>query len=192
MVPRASHVPLDMSPSLSIAGGIFTFRRMRLEALGYQVQLTAATLVQLVQLDQRIEQVLDPFAQQLSLLRTIPGIGDRAAQVLPVSSSPRALASASITDAAVCSGDSCRPAPPDFFGPLTIPDVITHSAHPAEPHVRRIGPKTPFRGQSPTAPATPEVTNQVRLTVGIPHGRPDASWVRASSRLMPCLAAVAR
>ena len=34
------------------------------------------------QLDQRIEQILDPFAQQLSLLRTIPGIGDRAAQVL--------------------------------------------------------------------------------------------------------------
>jgi transposase len=30
----------------------------------------------------RIEQILDPFAQQLSLLRTIPGIGDRAAQVL--------------------------------------------------------------------------------------------------------------
>ena len=34
------------------------------------------------QLDQRIEQMLDPFAQQLSLLRTIPGIGERAAQVL--------------------------------------------------------------------------------------------------------------
>jgi len=34
------------------------------------------------QLDQRIEQMLDPCAQQLSLLRTIPGIGDRAAQVL--------------------------------------------------------------------------------------------------------------
>jgi transposase len=33
-------------------------------------------------LDQRIEQMLDPFARQLSLLRTIPGIGDRAAQVL--------------------------------------------------------------------------------------------------------------
>lgn len=34
------------------------------------------------QLDQRIEQLLCPFAPQLSLLRTIPGIGDRAAQVL--------------------------------------------------------------------------------------------------------------
>ena len=33
-------------------------------------------------LDQRIEQVLSPFAQHLSLLRTIPGIGERAAQVL--------------------------------------------------------------------------------------------------------------
>jgi transposase len=33
-------------------------------------------------LDQRIEQVLAPFAEQLRLLRTIPGIGDRAAQVL--------------------------------------------------------------------------------------------------------------
>ena len=32
-------------------------------------------------LDERIEQVLAPFAQQLRLLRTIPGIGDRAAQV---------------------------------------------------------------------------------------------------------------
>jgi transposase len=33
-------------------------------------------------LDQRIEQVLSPFARHLSLLRTIPGIGERAAQVL--------------------------------------------------------------------------------------------------------------
>jgi transposase len=33
-------------------------------------------------LDERIEQVLAPFAQQLRLLRTIPGIGERAAQVL--------------------------------------------------------------------------------------------------------------
>jgi transposase len=33
-------------------------------------------------LDERIEQVLAPFAPQLRLLRTIPGIGDRAAQVL--------------------------------------------------------------------------------------------------------------
>jgi transposase len=33
-------------------------------------------------LDQRIEEVLSPFARQLSLLRTIPGIGERAAQVL--------------------------------------------------------------------------------------------------------------
>lgn len=33
-------------------------------------------------LDQRIEDDLSPFAQQLSLLRTIPGIGERAAQVL--------------------------------------------------------------------------------------------------------------
>ena len=33
-------------------------------------------------LDERIEQVLAPFAEQLRLLRTIPGIGDRAAQVL--------------------------------------------------------------------------------------------------------------
>jgi transposase len=33
-------------------------------------------------LDERIEQVLAPFAPQLRLLRTIPGIGERAAQVL--------------------------------------------------------------------------------------------------------------
>ena len=33
-------------------------------------------------LDERIERVLAPFAPQLRLLRTIPGIGDRAAQVL--------------------------------------------------------------------------------------------------------------
>ena len=33
-------------------------------------------------LDQRIEQVMGPFAQHLALLRTIPGIGDRAAQIL--------------------------------------------------------------------------------------------------------------
>ena len=33
-------------------------------------------------LDERIEQVLTPFAPQLQLLRTIPGIGERAAQVL--------------------------------------------------------------------------------------------------------------
>ena len=33
-------------------------------------------------LDERIEQVMAPFAQQLRLLRTIPGIGERAAQVL--------------------------------------------------------------------------------------------------------------
>jgi transposase len=33
-------------------------------------------------LDQRIEQVTIPFAQQLSLLQTIPGIGERAAQVI--------------------------------------------------------------------------------------------------------------
>ena len=33
-------------------------------------------------LDERIEQVLTPFAPQLRLLRTIPGIGERAAQVL--------------------------------------------------------------------------------------------------------------
>ena len=33
-------------------------------------------------LDERIEQVMGPFAQQLALLRTIPGIGDRAAQIL--------------------------------------------------------------------------------------------------------------
>lgn len=33
-------------------------------------------------LDQRIEQVLSPFALHLGLLRTIPGIGERAAQVL--------------------------------------------------------------------------------------------------------------
>ena len=33
-------------------------------------------------LDERIEQVLAPFAPQLRLLRTIPGIGNRAAQVL--------------------------------------------------------------------------------------------------------------
>jgi transposase len=33
-------------------------------------------------LDERIEQVLAPFAEQLRLLRTIPGIGTRAAQVL--------------------------------------------------------------------------------------------------------------
>src|SRR5262249_41143070 len=33
-------------------------------------------------LDERIEEVLTPFAEHLRLLRTIPGIGDRAAQVL--------------------------------------------------------------------------------------------------------------
>ena len=33
-------------------------------------------------LDERIERVLAPFAPQLRLLRTIPGIGERAAQVL--------------------------------------------------------------------------------------------------------------
>jgi transposase len=33
-------------------------------------------------LDERIEQLMGPFAQQLALLRTIPGIGDRAAQIL--------------------------------------------------------------------------------------------------------------
>lgn len=33
-------------------------------------------------LDERIEQVMGPFAEQLALLRTIPGIGDRAAQIL--------------------------------------------------------------------------------------------------------------
>ena len=33
-------------------------------------------------LDERIEQVMAPFAPQLALLRTIPGIGDRAAQIL--------------------------------------------------------------------------------------------------------------
>ena len=33
-------------------------------------------------LDERIEQVMAPFAEQVRLLRTIPGIGDRAAQVL--------------------------------------------------------------------------------------------------------------
>jgi len=33
-------------------------------------------------LDDRIEEVMGPFAEQLRLLRTIPGIGDRAAQVL--------------------------------------------------------------------------------------------------------------
>ena len=33
-------------------------------------------------LDERIEQVLAPFAPQLRLLRTIPGIGERSAQVL--------------------------------------------------------------------------------------------------------------
>ncbi|MGB8383521.1 MAG: IS110 family transposase, partial [Dermatophilaceae bacterium] len=32
-------------------------------------------------LDERIEQVMDPFAQQLALLRTIPGIGDRGGHV---------------------------------------------------------------------------------------------------------------
>jgi transposase len=34
------------------------------------------------ELDTRIERVLAPFAQQMSLLRTIPGIGERAAQVI--------------------------------------------------------------------------------------------------------------
>lgn len=33
-------------------------------------------------LDERIEQVMAPFAEQLALLRTIPGIGERAAQIL--------------------------------------------------------------------------------------------------------------
>jgi len=33
-------------------------------------------------LDDRIEQVMSPFALHLALLRTIPGIGDRAAQIL--------------------------------------------------------------------------------------------------------------
>jgi len=33
-------------------------------------------------LDDRIEQVVDPFAEQLRLLRSIPGIGERAAQVI--------------------------------------------------------------------------------------------------------------
>jgi transposase len=33
-------------------------------------------------LDERIEQVLEPFAEELALLRTIPGIGERAAQIL--------------------------------------------------------------------------------------------------------------
>jgi len=34
------------------------------------------------ELDTLIERVLAPFAQQMSLLRTIPGIGERAAQVI--------------------------------------------------------------------------------------------------------------
>jgi hypothetical protein len=63
----------------------------------------------------------------------------------PVSSSPRAFASATIAAAAACSGDTCRLTPAVFFGALTIPDVITHSAHPAGTQVRRIGPETPFR-----------------------------------------------
>jgi transposase len=33
-------------------------------------------------LDTRIEEVVAPFAEQLPLLKTIPGIGDRAAQVI--------------------------------------------------------------------------------------------------------------
>lgn len=33
-------------------------------------------------LDVRIEEVIDPFAEQVRLLKTIPGIGDRAAQVI--------------------------------------------------------------------------------------------------------------
>ncbi len=33
-------------------------------------------------LDRRIEEMIDPFAEQVRLLKTIPGIGDRAAQVV--------------------------------------------------------------------------------------------------------------
>jgi hypothetical protein len=54
-----------------------------------------------------------------------------------------------VAAAAARSGDNCRPAPRGFLDASTIPEVITHSAHPAEPEVRRIGPETPFGGQSP-------------------------------------------
>ena len=49
----------------------------------------------------------------------------------PVSSNPRRWASATIAAAAACSGDSFRPSEPGFFHGLTIPEVITHSAHAA-------------------------------------------------------------
>ena len=39
-----------------------------------------ATMIEV--LDHRIEEVVDPFAEPLRLLRSIPGIGERAAQVI--------------------------------------------------------------------------------------------------------------
>lgn len=52
----------------------------------------------------------------------------------PVSSRPRARASATIAAAAACSGDSCRPSSSSLLSlwcGFTASDVITHSAHPA-------------------------------------------------------------
>ncbi|KAA1026504.1 GNAT family N-acetyltransferase [Pseudonocardia sp. EV170527-09] len=49
----------------------------------------------------------------------------------PVSSSPRARASATIAAAAACSGENRRPEPVSFSAEPIGSDVITHSAHPA-------------------------------------------------------------
>jgi hypothetical protein len=58
----------------------------------------------------------------------------------PVNANPLALASATIATAAACSGDSSR-AGLSLLRGLTTSDVITHSAHPAGPSARRVGPE---------------------------------------------------
>ncbi|MFG1606396.1 hypothetical protein, partial [Actinoplanes sp. NPDC049265] len=48
----------------------------------------------------------------------------------------------------------------------TISDVITHSAHPADSQVRRIGPETPFRVQPRRTQCAPAAVVTLRLGLG--------------------------
>src|SRR5450756_1523373 len=108
------------------------------------------------ELDTRIERVLAPFAQQMSLLRTIPGIGENAAQVI-------------ISEI----GGTCpasRPPPIWRRGPAcaratTSPPVSTSPAAPARA-TRRSAPSSPNAPGRPARPAATRAPSSVASTAG--------------------------
>ena len=105
----------------------------------------------------------------------------------PVSSNPRAFASATIAAAAACSGDSCRPSSSVFFRGLTTFDVITHSAHPVGPQPGVSGRKHRSWHSPPNEPSRHTDADRVSDGRGTAHAtrRGDNDVRGRSGRLGP-------